>query len=297
MVKTSNQGKSSFIVSLRLKPSQSFSGLQAQITTADGYRLSFQDDMVWIEFDSTPDEWQRRHDIGTQALRTVLAILAMQTAYAFTLEPIQWIEDKPRAKTGNANYVLGRLGPDLTVQEKPPTVSKKELKQVEIYAHLARRNPYYRYALLDYSIALSFPQESIVFCARSVESIEKYFNTVKRSLPKQNLHARTLMTEKLCLPKKYTTEFFKIANNTVIARHVGDPNKIRSPKIEEIRFCIVFNRVVLDRVSLYLWHLLSNDLPKRWKYPEDEKPPNELLETNKSSTTKMLKQILSSEIS
>ncbi len=105
------------------------------------------------------------------------------------------------------------------------------------------------------------------------------------------------MTKKLCLPVKYTTEFFKIANDTVIARHVGDPEKIRFPKIEEIRFCIVFNRVVLDRVSLYLWHLLSSGLPIRWKYPEDEKPPSEILEENKPSISQMLKQILSSEIS
>ena len=57
MAKTSNQEKSRFIASFRLKPSQSFAGLKAQITTADGYELSFHDDMVWVGFDATSDKW------------------------------------------------------------------------------------------------------------------------------------------------------------------------------------------------------------------------------------------------
>jgi hypothetical protein len=52
--------------------------------------------MVWIGFDATSDEWKRRMDIGTQALKTLLAILTIQTEYVFDFEPLQWIEDKPR---------------------------------------------------------------------------------------------------------------------------------------------------------------------------------------------------------
>jgi hypothetical protein len=285
VAETSNQQKSKFIASFRLKPSQSFAGLRAKIATGDGYELNFRDDMVWIVFDATSDEWLRRLNIGRQALKNLLAILTIQTEYAFDSEPIQWIEDKPRDKTGTENYVLGRLGPDLTVQAKPPHVEIDHIRRGEIYVHLASHNTYYRYALLDYSVALSFPHESIVFCARSVEWVMRHFG------------GHTLMRNGLILPKKYVTQFFKIANETVIARHAGDPRRIRSPAIEEIRFCVVFNRVVLDRFALYLWHSLSNHLPQQLKYPAGEKPPSELLEAKNVSLTKTLNQILSGELS
>jgi hypothetical protein len=258
--------------------------LQAKIATGDGYELYFHDDMVWVEFDATSDEWLQRLNIGRQALKTILAILAIQTKYAFDLEPIQWIEDKPRGEAGTANYVLGRLGPDLTIQAEPPSVKIDHIQKGEIYIRLASHNAYYRYALLDYSAALSFPNESIVFCARSVEWVEKHFGT------------HLLMKNGLILPKKYVTQFFKIANATVIARHAGDPERIRSPKIEEIRFCVAFNSVVLDRFALYLWHSLSGQLPQQWKYPVDEKPPSELLGANNASLIRMLRQILSGEL-
>ncbi len=131
MAEMANQKKSKFIASFRLKPSQSFAGLRAQIATGDGYELHFQDDMVWIMFDATPDEWLRRLNIGRQALRTLLAILTIQTEYPFDLEPIQWIEDKPRDEKGTPNYVLGRLG-DLIAQKEPPTVSIDLLNRGEI---------------------------------------------------------------------------------------------------------------------------------------------------------------------
>lgn len=296
MAETSNQQKSKFIASFHLKPSQSFAGLEAQITTGDGYELSFRDDMVWMGFDATSDERRRRLDIGIQALKTLLAILTIQTQYPFDLEPIQWFEDKPRAETGVAKYVLGRLGPDLTVQAKPPSVKIDHVRKGEIYVHLASHDAYYRYALLDYSVALSLPQESIVFCSRSVEWVEKYFGAIKQRLSKQKLHDRTLMSNELNLPNKHVTQFFKIANDTVIARHAGDPSNIRVPKIEEIRFCVFLNRVVLDRFALYLWHSLSGHLPQQWKYPPDQQPPSELLKAKKASLAKSLKRILSGEL-
>jgi len=292
-----NQQKSRFIVSYRLKPSQSFAGLQAKIATGDGYELDFRDDMVWIGFDAISDEWLHSLNIGRQVLRTLLAILTIQTEYAFDLEPIQWIEDKPRDEVGTANYVLGRLGPDLTVQKEAPTIRTEHFHKGEIYIHLASQNAYYRYALLDYSVALSFVQESIIFFARSVEWIEKYFKVLKESMPKQKQYTRTLMRNELSLPKKYIVLFFKIANETVIARHGGDPNKTRPPKIEEIRFCRFFSRVVIDRFSAYLWYALSNNLPSRMKYPSDEPSPSELFKANNASLTKSLRQITSGELS
>jgi hypothetical protein len=298
MAETSNQQKSKFIASFCLNPSQSFAGLQAHITTGDGYELSFRDGMVWIGFDATSDEWRRQLDIGTQTLRTILAILTIQTQYAFGFEPIQWIEDKPRDETGTANYVMGKLQPGLIVQKEPPPVGIDHIKKAEIYAHLSSRNAYYRYALLDYSVALSFPRESIVFCARSVDWVKSHFDAIKQSSPERTkLDKRELMKGELRLPGKYLDRFFKIANDTVIARHTGDPNKIRPPKIEEIRFCVVFNRIVLESFGLHLWHSLSNDLPSKWKYPADAQPPSELLEANNPKLTKTLKQILNSKLS
>lgn len=289
--------KSRFIASFRLRPSRSFAGLHAQINTKDGYELSFQDDMVWLGFDAISDEWLRQLDTGRQALTTLLAILTIQTEYPFDLEPIQWIEDKPRGESGTAHYVLGRLG-NLVVQREPPSVTIDHIQKGEIYIHLATRNPYYRYALLDYSVALSLPQESIVFCARSVEWVESYFNTINRSLSKEaKVGARKLMRHKLKLPTKYLGKFFKIANETVIARHVGDPSNTRPPKIEEIRFCVVFNRIVLDRFGGYIWYSMSNDLPSQWRYPADEKPPGNLFEAKNLGLSQMLEQILSGQLS
>ncbi len=289
-----NKQKSSFIVSFRLKPTQSFAGLQAKITTGDGYELSFHDDMVWLRFDAASDDWLRQLDVGKQALRTILAILTIQTEYPFELEPIQWIEDKPRNEGGAANYVLGKLG-DLTAQSEPPSITIEHVQKVEIYAHLASGNPYYRYALLDYSVALSFPREAIVFCARSTEWVESYFETINQSLSKEaKVGARNLMRDKLKLPRKYLSQFFKIANETVIARHAGAP---RSPKIEEIRFCVFFSRIVLDRFGGYIWYSQSKSLPPRWSYPTDDKPPSDLFKDKNPGLTQSLKQILTGQLS
>lgn len=295
MAETPNKQRSQFVATFRLKPERSFAALRAQFTTNDGYEFSFHDDMVWIRFDATSDEWLRRLNVARQGLRTLLAIVTIQTEYSFDLEPIQCIEDKPRDESGSANYILRRLGPDLAVQIEPPSITIEHIQKGEIYAHLASSNPYYRYALLDYSVALSFPQEAIVFCARSSEWVESYFEIVKQSpSEKANVHARDLMRIKLKLPRKYLTQFWKIANDTVIARHAGAP---RSPKIEEIRFCVFFSRIVLDRFGAYIWYSQSKSLPQRWKYPEDEKSPSELFEAKNSSLTDSLKQILSGELS
>lgn len=295
MAEAPNKQKSSFIVSFRLKPTQSFAGLRAKITTGDGYELSFH--MVWLRFDSASDEWLRQLDIGKQALRIILAILTIQTEYPFELEPIQWIEDKPRNESGAANYVLGKLG-DLTAQRETPSVKINHIRNGEIHIHLATINPYYRYALLDYSVALSIPQEAIVFCSRSVEWIESYFDTINRPLPqKEKIGARRRMRDNLNLPDKYLTKFFTTANDTVIARHGHKIKTIRPPKIEEIRFCVFFNRIVLDRFGGYIWYSQSKSLPSRLKYPKDEKPPSALFEEKNPGLTQDLKQILSGKLS
>lgn len=299
MGETLDQQKSRFIATFRLKPSRSFAGLQAQINWGD-YELSFQDDIVWIGFDATSEVWLRQLNVGTQVLKTVLAVLTIQTEYPFDLEPVQWIEDKPRNETSGAKYVLGRLGPDLVVrvQKEPPLLGVDHIRKGEIHVHLASHNAYYRYALLDYSVALSLPVEAIVFCARSVEWVESYFDAIKRSSSrKKGPSARELMERELKLPNAYLAQFFRIANDTVIARHAGDTARVRSPEIKEIRFCVFFNRVVLDRFGDYLWHLSSNDLPPAWKYPQSELSPIRLFEAKNSGLAKSLRQILSGELS
>ncbi|MFC1919598.1 hypothetical protein ACFLWX_02260 [Chloroflexota bacterium] len=292
---TSDEQKSSFIVSYRLKPTQSFEGLNVKIAMGGKYELSFRDDMVWLRFDATSTEWLNSLRGGKEILRTLLAVLTIQTEFPFELESIQWIEDKPRGETGEANYILGRLGPDLTAKREPPSIKTEHIHQGEIYIHLAGLDMFYRYALLDYSVAMSIPLESIVFCARSVEWAESYFDAVKKRLRTRE-HTRTLMKKSLCLPSKHVNNFFKIANETVIARHSGDPSEIRLPKIEEIRFCVFFNRVILDRFAGHLWYELSNRLPKRMKYPKDMKPPIELFNENNPKLTDSLTQILSGEL-
>jgi hypothetical protein len=297
MEATPAKQKSGFIVSFRLKPSQSFVGLQVKITTGDGYELSFHDDMVWLRFDATSDEWLRQLDIGKQALRTILAILTIQTEYPFELEPIQWIEDKPRNESLAANYVLGKLE-NLTAQREIPSVKVGDIRKGEIHIHLASQNVHYRYALLDYSVALSIPQEAIVFCSRSLEWIESYFDTINRSLSqKKKLGARRLMRDNLNLPDNYLTKFLTIANDTVIARHGHKIGTIRPPKIEEIRFCVFFNRIVLDRFGGYIWYSRSNALPPRWVYPADEKPPSDLFKDKNPGLIQDLGQILSGQMS
>ncbi|TET41066.1 MAG: hypothetical protein E3J66_05945 [Dehalococcoidia bacterium] len=295
MVETPNRQESSFIVSFRLKPTQAFAGLKAKITTGDGYEISFHADMVWIRFDATSDEWPRRLDSAKHVLRILLSILTIQLQYPFDLESIQWIEDKPRDETGGVNYVLGRLGPDLTVQNEIPSIKIEHIQKSEPYAHLASINAYYRYALLDYSFALTIPREAIVFFARSLEWILKYFETINRSLSKEaKAGSRKLMRDRLKLPNKYLNQFFTIANETVLARHAGPT---RHPRIEEITFCMFFSNVVLDRFAAYILHSQSDSLPLRLRYPKDEKPPSDLFEEKNPGLTESLQQILSGELS
>jgi len=277
-----NKRQSQFIASFRLKPERSFAALEAKFATKDGYELTFQNDIVWVRFEATSDEWLKHLNIARQSLRTILATLTIQTEYPFDLEPIQWIEDKPRDKDGDANYVLGRFGPELSVQNEPPSITPKHIQISAIYAHLAGVNPHYRYALLDYSLALSIPREAIVFCARSSEWIKNYFGT------------RDKMGKGLKLPRKYLNQFFEIANDTVIARHA---RATRPPTIQEIRYCVIFSRYLLDRFSASIWYSQSKDLPPDLAYPKDEKAPVDQFEENNPGLIENLKQILSGELS
>jgi len=281
MAENPNQEKSQFIVTFRLKPERSFATLKAKFTTGDGYELSFHNDILWVRFEATSDEWLNRIDVCRQSLRTILAILTIQAEYAFDFEPIQWIEDKPRDKDGSVNYIFGRLGPELAVQNEPPSITIEHIQMSEIYAHLASINPHYRYALLDYSLALSIPREAIVFCARSSEWVKKYFTT------------RNLMESELKLPRRHVTQFFKIANETVLARHATT----RLPTIKEIQYCVVFNRALLDRFAALIWYSKSKSLPPRLMYSVDNKPPSHQFKNANPGLISILEQILAGELS
>ena len=285
--------QSRFIITYRLLPTTSFKGLDIKIAVGDDHEVLFKDNLVWVSFDADPKDWVRQLSIATQGLRTILSTLALQVEYSFDLELVQWLEDKAREQADSAAYVLGRLGPDLTVQAEPPSIQADHIRKSEIYVRLAALNPFYRYSLLDYSVALTFPQESVVFSARSVEWAEKYFSAQKEATKNlTKLDARSLLRKRLDLPTKYVTEFFKIANQTVIARHAGDPSKIRPPTIEELRFCVFFARTVIDRFGGYLWYEHSALLPDPWKWPADEGTPERKFEAAKKTLNATLRALL-----
>lgn len=107
---------------------------------------------------------------------------------------------------------------------------------------------------------------------------------------------RKLMVDELKLPGKYLTRFHTIANETVIARHSGDPTRIRSPRIEEIRFCVFFNRMVLDRFGAHLWSSMSAELPSALRYPTGEKPPVEIFEDKNRGLSEVLERLLNGQL-
>lgn len=273
---------SRFILTYRLQPESSFSGFSYKLT-ASGITFDIKNDLVWMTFEATTETWEQERDEGVRILRTLLSVITLQVEYPFEVEPIQWIEDRPTEKSESRDYILGQLAPiDPRPRAEPPNITGDQLeRQWEIHLHLCSIDPYFRMAVLDYTAALRFAAEAVVFCARSIEWIEEYFGS------------RSSLRSSLRLSKKYTTEFFRIANDTTIARHVKDPTKVRAPTIEEIRFCVFFSRIVVDRFATYLWHRNAEVLPMSW--PEDLEPGQMFTEAN-SRLTRSLRQTLSGEL-
>ena len=278
---TPNERKSRFIVNYRLRSEQSFAGLEYQFSTVGehGYRFTFRGNMLWVEFDAYSTDVLSEMNKAEEMLRDVLAILSFQVKHPLLdFDMLSYIEDKPRDTVDARNYGLGLVKPP----DEPPRVTDSAFKHGNHITQLADRAPHFRRAIYDYSNSLSLPREAILFCARSVEWVKIYFKN------------RNLMRGSLCLPAKYLNLFFKLANNTVIARHAGSPDKVRPPQLNEIEFSVVFTReVVLERFQYYLWYTLSSEEdPTQLEPPEDTRPPSELFKAGNPYWTEKLRMIL-----
>ncbi|GEM_PF-3831802 len=245
---------SRFIVTCRLEPQHSFTGIDLKINLADRYEFSFKDDLVWIVFEAHPNEWLARIQQGLEDLRTIICTLTLQVEYPYDFEPIQWIEDKPAPDPASRDYILGKLGL-LVSRRDAPVVTTEHLRKGAAELILSEFVPQFRMAMLDYRLALSIPEEAIVFCARSLEWVEQYFDALKRSqplAPARKTRSRDIMIRELMIPKSHVTAFFTIANDTTIARHAKDPGRTRRPTLAEQKFSIYLTRVVVDRFATYI---------------------------------------------
>ena len=275
---TPTEQKSTFIVTYRLKPEQSFAGLKYQLSTVGGYTLTFDSDILWITFDAYSKDTLNEMNKVSEILRDVLAILTFQIKHPLDFDLISYVEDKPRETVFERSYGVARLGTPV----EPPKVTATHIEHGTLFNQLVNYSRHFRYAIHDYSVALSLGREAIVFCARSVEWIQGYFQS------------RKLMKKSLCLPEKHLRLFFKLANETVIARHAGNPEDRRLPTLEEIRFSIVFTReIVLERFRIYLWYELSREDPPKAEYPEEMSPPSEYFEAENAVFSEELEMILS----
>ncbi len=286
--------ESQFVATYRLSPAESFKGVDIHLELKD-VNVFVKADLAWLQFEAPPDQWSIRLQEAAGSLRTILAILTIQVEYPFEVEAIQWIEDK-RAAQGQPSYVLGNLRAGAGVQAPPPLLEGQHFAKGAIYAHIAIRNPYYLHAVLDYASALAVPSEAIVFHARSVEWLEHHFKNQAKLTGATKVDKRALLRQGIKLKKAHLEEFFKIANETVIARHAGDPALIRRPTREEIGFCRVLTRGVIDRFAGHIWYEISESLPDTLKWPDDEPEPGVLFASDSDRLNENLGRIFSGEL-
>ena len=288
---------SQFFVTCRLKPTvafEEFDGLP--VNFGDGYELDFKKDLAWVTFEASREDWERKREEGLSRLRTYLSAVTLQKEYPFEIEPIQWIEvaGEPRG----TESVLGRLEPsELVAQEKPPKVTTEDFDRAREYVIIAEMSPFFRIAMLDYSVALSFPREAVVFLARSLDAVEGHFRvnpTVPASMGKPQ-KVRDVMRTALCLSNRELNRFHTIANETTLARHAKKLSQLRAPTLNELRFCVVFCRQVLERFAPYLWYENRDTLKEVMPFPENVNPADEFMRGNES-LQELLRDILSGKL-
>jgi len=289
---------SQFFITYRLSPTSAFEGFKGiPIKYGDDYELQFQGDLVWISFQGNSENWEKRRNEGLSFLKTFLSAVALLKEYPFGVEPVQWIEK--RRECTEDKYILGRLAStELAVQAKPPKVTEEDIGKARLYLILAEINPLFKRAMIDYSVALSFPGEAVVFAPRALEAVETHFKSnspVKVSANMRKRKTRDVMKQALSLPEKALKDFHKIANDTTVARHVKELSQLRSPTLEEIRFCIVFCRIVLDKFALYLWGENSDLLKHLMPLLEDVDVVQKIEESSIGLQDRLTK-ILSGEI-
>ena len=255
-----------FVCTYRFGPTESFRGIDFTIEHHGGYRFVFKDDMVWVTFQAPSTEWDDRRAFIERYIEFVSGLLTMQLMYAFDIEPIQWTE-RQVVEPGHVNYVLGRMNRTEPVTRiDAPGVTNQELRRSFGYLVFAELAPELRLAVLDYRLAHLFPREAVVFVARTLEWIERYF---KANAPADGRKAtgRDRMRWALKLRKRQLDTFHRIANETTIARHaVGHP---RRPTLGEQRYCLVLVSDVLDRFTLYLWSRHRNALANIFEFPQE----------------------------
>ena len=276
-----------FVCTYRLGPAESFRRIDFTIEHHGGYRFTSKEDMVWVTFQAPSPEWEEHRAFIEQYIEFVSGLLTMQLMYAFDVEPIQWTE-RQVVEPDHVNYVLGRMNRTEPVTRiDAPRVTNQELRRSFGYLVFAELAPELRLAVLDYRLAHLFPREAVVFVARTLEWIERYFK-VNAPDDGRNATGRDRMRQALKLRRRQLDTFHRIANETTIARHaVGQP---RRPTLGEQRYCLVLVSDVLDRFALHLWSRHRDALAGIFEFPQDmdldaefeqrnaERNPEDLLE-------------------
>ena len=97
------------------------------------------------------------------------------------------------------------------------------------------------------------------------------------------------------MPNKELKRFFTIANETTLARHAKKPAQFRAATEVELRFCVVFCRMALDRFANYLLYENRDMLGQQVSLPNDFKPEQEFTKKN-ASFRKALRDILAGDL-
>ena len=288
---------SQYFVTYRLKPSDSFEEFgDLEITFEKGYKLLLKRDLAWISFEAGSEDWENKRDEGFSLLETCLSAVALIKEYPFGVEQIQWIE---AGREGTeAKYILGRLAPiEPVAQAKPPNVTAEDFHRARQFVILAEMNPFFKRAIIDYSVALGFLQEGVIFLARVLELMESHFRVSYQGqrAGKKMLKARDVMRNALCLPDKELNTFHRIANETILARHARNLSQLRAPAVEELKFCVVFCRTALDRFASYLLYENRDMLRQEVSFPNDFNLAQEFIKNN-ADLQQLLRSILSGEL-
>ena len=289
---------STYILTCRVKPGEVLKDINFKFNFEGGYIIDFVHDLAVVTFDAVEGDWDQKREQAYKHLETIISGITLQVEYPFEIEPIHFVQDKPRDEVDSKSFLYGKLGPlEPIIQASPPIVTNKHFQQASFFVAVSELEPYLRMAMVDYRAAQRFPPESIVFCARALEWSEGYFEqTTGSGAGGANQSARDIMRRELCLPKKHFNQFFKIANETVIARHSGNLDKIREPTLIELQYCIYQCRIILDRFAYYVTY--ANHCILRKKLWSDFEPdiPKVVFEGNNPSFRQSLEDALSGKL-
>ena len=195
---------STYILTCRVKPGEVLKDINFKFNFEGGYIIDFVHDLAVVTFDAVEGDWDQKREQAYKYLETIISGITLQVEYPFEIEPIQFVQDKPRDEVDSKSFLYGKLGPlEPIIQASPPIVTNKHFQQASFFVAVSELEPYFRMAMVDYRAAQRFPPESIVFCARALEWAEEYFEqTTGSGAGGANQSARDIMRRELCLPKK-----------------------------------------------------------------------------------------------